>query len=470
MGASAGDAGSAEGAGVSAVEGDAPRAANDNFQTGTSASDGAAQRGAANQNFQTGTTASDGAAQRGAANQNFQTGTTAGDGAAQGSAANENFRADIGAADGADMPASNDLTSGVAKDNAAASAVEFPPPNESVTEPASDEVPLPVDADQSEAPDEFQPPVDADQPEAPDEFQPLTDPVQNEAPREFGPTPAGHESIPAQDEPPQPEQDEPLQPEQDEPPQPEQDEPLQPDQDEPPFAVEDQPPPLVGDFPVENEAPVVQDQSPADDDDDGDSETQNDDLPPVDVESLVELEPPATPATADAGGMPPREPPVVPANDTSPKDTFPDAAFLGGLWQQRSDGKYGLDDWRIDTLTEPTMVWGQGDSGFVVFDDTVADAGGDAQTYARLTQQAPGRADGETDPTYRTKLAAYMLPAGTQIARSTTEASKNWGEGGIEQAYVPNFKAVAKPMPQFDVQMGNRDAVQLVVDNDKKSQ
>ena len=62
-----------------------------------------------------------------------------------------------------------------------------------------------------------------------------------------------------------------------------------------------------------------------------------------------------------------------------------------------------------------------------------------------------------------------MLPAGTQIALSTTEASKTWGEGHIEQAYVPNFKAVATPMPKYDVEMGNRKAVQLVVDNDKKS-
>ena len=72
------------------------------------------------------------------------------------------------------------------------------------------------------------------------------------------------------------------------------------------------------------------------------------------------------------GPVPERDGGVVraPANDISPKGSLsPDASHLAGLSQQRSDDKYGLDDWRTQTLTAPRMVWCQGDSGFVVFDD-----------------------------------------------------------------------------------------------------
>jgi hypothetical protein len=156
-------------------------------------------------------------------------------------------------------------------------------------------------------------------------------------------------------------------------------------------------------------------------------------------------------------------PPVEPANDNH----TPTAADLARVEQAMTDSKFGVDDWKNETRDTPTVVWAAspGNSGFAVFADTASQVDGDAREYGRVTQSTPRRGQGESEPTYRAELRAYEIPAGHQIAVSTASNSPQWGPGGAQQCFVPNFKEVAEPLDDRIQLQSNRSAVWLAKDD-----
>ncbi len=156
-------------------------------------------------------------------------------------------------------------------------------------------------------------------------------------------------------------------------------------------------------------------------------------------------------------------PPVKPANDNH----TPTAADLARMKQATTDSKFGVDDWKNETLDTPRVVWAAspGNSGFAVFADTASQVDGDAREYGRVTQSTPRRGQGESEPTYRAELRAYEIPAGHQIAVSSASNSPQWGPGGAQQCFVPNFKQVAKPLDDRIQLQSNRSAVWLAKDD-----
>lgn len=156
-------------------------------------------------------------------------------------------------------------------------------------------------------------------------------------------------------------------------------------------------------------------------------------------------------------------PPAEPANDNH----TPTAADLATMAQGMTDSKFGVDDWKNETQDTPRVVWAAspGNSGFAVFADTASQVDGDAREYGRVTQSTPRRGQGESEPTYRGELRAYEIPAGHQIAVSTASKSPQWGPGGAQQCFVPNFKDVAKPLDDRIQLHSNRSAVWLAKDD-----
>ncbi len=170
-------------------------------------------------------------------------------------------------------------------------------------------------------------------------------------------------------------------------------------------------------------------------------------------------EPAGAVGPADADGDDDREP----ANDDED-----DISKLASLAQASRDNKYQIDDWEAEVLPAGTIVYvgepGPGD--FYVSQETAQGYEGDAAAYNRDVQVAPYRGKGESEPTYREHLRAYRLTEDTVVAKGTAEASTQWGRGGGAQYFAPNLRANAERVPEADITMSNRSAVQLVVDND----
>ena len=112
------------------------------------------------------------------------------------------------------------------------------------------------------------------------------------------------------------------------------------------------------------------------------------------------------------------------------------AAFQG-------KGAYpGVDAWENVTLKSGTSVYAgePGVSGFFTSADAAASVGNDATALNEGLQIAP-RAG-----MYRPGLTEFRLTQDVGVARSTALANPQFGAGGLEQYYIPNWADVTEPV------------------------
>jgi len=119
----------------------------------------------------------------------------------------------------------------------------------------------------------------------------------------------------------------------------------------------------------------------------------------------------------------------------------PSPAAQAAGWQ--GQGAYpGVDAWENVTLKAGTSVYAgePGVSGFFTTSEVAASVGDDATALNEGLQVAP-RAG-----TYRPFLTEFRLTQDVEAARSTTLANPQFGAGGFEQCYIPNWEQVTEPV------------------------
>jgi len=110
-------------------------------------------------------------------------------------------------------------------------------------------------------------------------------------------------------------------------------------------------------------------------------------------------------------------------------------------WQ--GQGAYpGVDKWANVTLPKGTIAHAgePGVSGFFASDAAAASVGHDATALNEGLQIAP-RAG-----MYRPGLTAFRLTQDVEVGRSVALANPQFGPGGLEQYYIPNWADVTEPV------------------------
>ncbi len=132
--------------------------------------------------------------------------------------------------------------------------------------------------------------------------------------------------------------------------------------------------------------------------------------------------------------------------DSTSAGSAMNAAESGGPVQQaaaaQSQAPYGgVDEWESVTLKAGTIVHAgePGLSGFAT-SDAVASAVGSDATALNQGLQIADRAG-----TYRPGLTAFRLTQDVAAARSIALANTQFGPGGFEQFFIPDFEKVAEP-------------------------
>ena len=159
----------------------------------------------------------------------------------------------------------------------------------------------------------------------------------------------------------------------------------------------------------------------------------------------------AGPSTASGGsgisGGGGAEPPVGSSGACGPDDggNGPEGelspAAQAAAWQ--GQGAYpGVDAWENVTLKAGTSVYAgePGVSGFFTTAEAAASVGNDATALNEGLQVAP-RAG-----LYRPGLTEFRLTQDVQAARSTALANPQFGAGGLEQCFIPNWENVTEPV------------------------
>ena len=111
----------------------------------------------------------------------------------------------------------------------------------------------------------------------------------------------------------------------------------------------------------------------------------------------------------------------------------------------------GVDDWENDILEEGSTVWGgePGQGPFYTSDQTMESAGNDATKISQGLQI--GRGDYTS---FRPGMTQYVLTQTVSIARSIALANPQYGSGGYEQYYIPNYQEVLQPI--FTILLNHR--------------
>jgi len=112
------------------------------------------------------------------------------------------------------------------------------------------------------------------------------------------------------------------------------------------------------------------------------------------------------------------------------------AAFQG-------KGAYpGVDAWENVTLKAGTSVYADepGVSGFFTSADAVRSVGNDATALNEGLQVAPRAC------MYRPGLTEFRLTQDVEVAPLTALANPQFGAGGLEQFYIPNWADVTEPV------------------------
>jgi hypothetical protein len=118
-----------------------------------------------------------------------------------------------------------------------------------------------------------------------------------------------------------------------------------------------------------------------------------------------------------------------------------DAAAAAAVWQ--GGEKYpGVDAWTNVTLKAGTLIHAGEPhvSGFFASDTAAASIGNDATALNQGLQAAPFQG------TYRPGLTAFRLTRDVQAARSVALMNPQFGPGGLEQYYIPNWQGVTEPV------------------------
>lgn len=119
-------------------------------------------------------------------------------------------------------------------------------------------------------------------------------------------------------------------------------------------------------------------------------------------------------------------------------------------WQ--GQGAYpGVDSWENMVLEKGTTVWGgaPGQSGFYTSSEVMSKVGNDAQLLNQGLQIGKNGYD-----FYRAGTTAYEVLKNTRIAVSNAVANPQFGPGGFQQYYIPNYEDVLRPM--YSIRMMNR--------------
>ena len=119
--------------------------------------------------------------------------------------------------------------------------------------------------------------------------------------------------------------------------------------------------------------------------------------------------------------------------------TNPAAEAAG--WQGR--GAYpGVDAWENVTLAKGTRVHAgePGVSGFFASDSAAASVGHDATALNQGLQIAP------RNGAFRPGLTEFELTSDVTVGRSIASANPQFGPGGLEQFYIPNWQDVTSPI------------------------
>jgi len=102
----------------------------------------------------------------------------------------------------------------------------------------------------------------------------------------------------------------------------------------------------------------------------------------------------------------------------------------------------GVDNWENGSLTEGELVWagapGQGE--FYTTDEVIQSTGNDA------TKIFEGLQVDKYEGAFRPGMTQYRVTRDTQVARSKALANGNYGPGGFDQIFIPEFEEVLEPV------------------------
>lgn len=118
-----------------------------------------------------------------------------------------------------------------------------------------------------------------------------------------------------------------------------------------------------------------------------------------------------------------------------------EAAAEAAGWQGK--GAYpGVDEWENVTLAKGTRVHAgePGVSGFFASDSAAASVGHDATALNQGLQIAP------RNGAFRPGLTEFELTSDVTVGRSIASANPQFGPGGLEQFYLPNWQDVTCPI------------------------
>jgi hypothetical protein len=151
------------------------------------------------------------------------------------------------------------------------------------------------------------------------------------------------------------------------------------------------------------------------------------------AEPLVDVAPEASSFPSDLA----RGTPTTPLSRSVA--TNPAAEAAG--WQGK--GAYqGVDEWENVTLAKGTRVHAgePGVSGFFASDSAAASVGHNATALNQGLQIAP------RNGMFRPGLTEFELISDVTVGRSIASANPQFGPGGLEQFYIPNWQYVTSPI------------------------